>query len=102
MSERFNHIVNRLTKNGQYFTQINPEYIKYRRWSGINSYGFIRDEDLHYNRENIHFFSYEFETILERELQNKNIKKNSHIVYEIFRKHKDGLKDLAWIIDDYY
>lgn len=104
MSEQFNRIVSRLTENGQYFTEKNPEHIKYRRWTGINNYGFIRDEYFQDTRENIHFFSYEFETILkqELELQNKTVKSNTYIVYEIFRKHKDSLKDLAWIIDDYY
>jgi hypothetical protein len=31
MSETFNRIVRKITKYDEFFTQMNPEYVKYRR-----------------------------------------------------------------------
>jgi hypothetical protein len=112
-------IVKKLVENKHYFKE--QSGITYSRSIGINDYGFMCDDNLIYDRQNIWYFSNDFEKILidykndkkpikidefTSENQNSNTKINQKIdfndIQKLFYKNKDELKDLSWIIVDYY
>jgi hypothetical protein len=119
----FKKIIKEQVEKGVYFKEINE--ISYTRDVGINDYGFLSDDNYIQNRQNIWYFSYDFEKILydykkSKELLKKKIpndykKSKGLLTKELFKKeirpneimflffeHKNNLNDLCWIIKDYY
>ena len=110
-------IVNELVSNNQYFTE--QSTFEYSNHVGINDHYFMCDEKYDGYRQNIWYFSNEFEKILTDYKNNKksicddeSISLNTNRlskkdidyddVKKLFIENKDKLKDLAWIIVGYY
>ena len=75
-----------------------PERVTSRRTIGINEYLFDISLEVDESRENIHYFSDEFNKIVKFEEGRNNICK----IQELFYEMKNNLLDLEWFVDDYY
>lgn len=100
----YKKIVKKLVSNKEYFTE--QSKISYSRTIGINEYSFMRDNNIDEYMQNIWFFSNDFENIL-IDYENKNKINNKNLEYKytvkkLFAENKDELKDLSWIIVDYF
>jgi hypothetical protein len=110
----YKKIVSNLVSTNCYFNQQTD--VRCSRALGINEYGFRCDENSIEHRENVWYFSNEFETILlnysknskqtdeTRSTDKKTTTKIDTImdIEKIFYQNIDKLKDLSWIIVDYY
>ena len=99
-------IVKELVETKSYFTELNN--ISYSRTIGINDYAFMNDDNYIPDRENIWYFSNQFEEIIHKykqinKLDEKEINKlDEREIKKIFNENKDKLTDLAWIKCKYF
>lgn len=99
----FNKIIKELKESNTYFNVQKPQYINRSRANGINEYEFRIDDNMDDSRENIWFFSNEFEVVLKKYMMENNLDKlNYEQIYCIFYNTKDNLKDLSWITKGYF
>jgi hypothetical protein len=102
----YHRIVSILVKNDMYFKLPvgKDSNFKYNSCvSGINEHSYYYDDisklitSVTYY---FHYFSYEFDDILEEYKKENNITSelNIYTVHELFVKYKDTLNDLSWII----
>ncbi len=104
----FNKITNNLSKNGSYWRQpyllIDSDKYKYHTViDGINMYYFATDDIEIPNTYYYHYFSYEFDDIVEEYKKTTNkIKIDQYDISTLFHKHKNNLSDLSWILTRYY
>jgi hypothetical protein len=99
----YNEIVSRLVKNGTYFKLPMERHHKFKYESyisGINEYSYANDRTVRNITYYFHYFSYEFDDILEEYKKENNItcELNNYTVRELFYKYKDTLNDLSWLI----
>ena len=105
-------IVKKLVENKNYFNE--QKNIICSRTIGINDYGFRYDDNYCKDRQNIWFFSNDFEKILIDDKNDKFDDKNDKYkenntkkqidqddIQKLFYENKDKLKDLSWIIYKY-
>lgn len=106
-------IVKKLVENKNYFNE--QENISSSRIIGINDYGIRYDLDYRQDRQNIWYFSNDFEKILidykndkfddkNDKYKDNNTKKQIYQddIPKLFYENKEKLKDLSWIIVDYF
>jgi hypothetical protein len=92
--------VNKIKKN---YNGWKPSKIEYFRDVGINKYSFIINDDDLSTRENLWYFSNEFEEIIKNYKILNNIKNiQDREIESLFIKYKNELKDLESMIDGYY
>jgi len=101
-------IVKKLVENKSYFTELDK--VSCSRIIGINEYSLPYDDDERFDRQNLWYFSDDFEIILNNYLANKTEKSteitkniiNPYEITKLFNDNKNNLIDLSWIIVDYF
>lgn len=94
-------IVKELIETNSYFTEL--DNVSYSRTIGINDYGFRYDENYISDRQNIIYFSNQFEEIINKyKEENKKNKIDEMEIKKLFYENKDKLIDLAWINVGYF
>ena len=99
----YNKIVSKLVKNNDYFKLPMDGYNKFNYTSiisGINEYFYRYDNVSISTTYFFHYFSYEFDNIIQEYKNKNNItgELNLYKVYELFIENKNTLNDLSWLI----